>query len=135
LHPTTLPPTELHTLSLHDALPISEASKRPVDLSTSGSSSTRQTISEEGFSVGVMRICASALFSMSGIAIIPHINPKSSAGYWTLVLCAICGVAGRRDAGALRNANRADKLPCSAHATSPVSFFAATGRLKKNRAP
>ncbi len=30
----------------------------------------------------------------------PHISPDSSAGYWTLVLC---GLAGRRDAGALRN--------------------------------
>src|SRR6478735_6788316 len=32
----------------------SEASKRPVDLRTMGSSSTRQTISEEGSSLGVV---------------------------------------------------------------------------------
>ena len=56
----------------------------------------------EGFLLGVMRICATALFSMWDIAIIPDISPDRSAGYWTLVLC---GPAGRRDAGALRDAH------------------------------
>ena len=36
----------------------------PVDLSARGSSSTRQTISDEGFLLGAMRICASILFLM-----------------------------------------------------------------------
>src|SRR6266704_432025 len=54
----------------------SEASNRPVDLSTEGSSSTRQTISGEGSSLGVMRICATALFPMWDVAIMPHIRPR-----------------------------------------------------------
>src|ERR1700730_15238364 len=63
----------------------SEASKRPVDLSTRGSSSTRQTTSEEGhfgkmepfaygkaaFSVGAMRIRAPAPLLMGNVAIMP----------------------------------------------------------------
>src|SRR3979411_407525 len=81
----------------------SEASKRPVDLRTRGSSSTRQTISEEGSSVGVMRICTSALFSIWDVVIMVYIRPDSSVGYWTLVLC---GIADRRDVGALRDATQ-----------------------------
>src|SRR6476659_9784452 len=42
----------------------SEASKRPVDLSTVESSSTKQTISDEGFSAGMMGICATGFSSM-----------------------------------------------------------------------
>src|SRR5438552_17471651 len=49
---------------------------RPVDLSAQGSSSTRQTISGEGSSLGVMRICATALFPMWDVAIIPDISPR-----------------------------------------------------------
>src|SRR6266545_1922516 len=54
----------------------SEASKRPVALSIMGSSSTKQTISEEGFSLDVIRICAPALFSMWDVAIMPHIRSR-----------------------------------------------------------
>src|SRR5213078_2097462 len=54
----------------------SETSKRPVALSIMGSSSTRQTISDEGCSLGVMRICATALFSIWDVAIMPHIRPR-----------------------------------------------------------
>src|SRR5438132_13320500 len=43
----------------------SEASKRPVDLSTSGSSSTRQTISASDFSTGVIHNYAYASDSFS----------------------------------------------------------------------
>src|SRR5947207_3874043 len=54
----------------------SEASKRPVALSIMGSSSTRQTISDEGCLLGVMRICATALFSIWDVAIMPHIRSR-----------------------------------------------------------
>src|SRR5437667_4786574 len=54
----------------------SEASKRPVALSIMGSSSTRQTISGEGCSLGVLRICATGLFSMWEVAIMPHIRSR-----------------------------------------------------------
>src|SRR6266404_6132285 len=64
-----------------------ETSKSPVDLRTRGSSSTRQTISEERFSGGVTRICVIAPFSMWDRAIMPHITPYRWAEYWTLVLC------------------------------------------------
>src|SRR5260370_22637295 len=40
---------------------------------------------------------------MWDVATIAHISPDKSAGEWNLVLC---GLAGRRDAGALRNANQ-----------------------------
>src|SRR5882724_10085005 len=77
----------------------SETSKRPVDLSTKGSSSTRQTISEEGFSLGVMRICVTVPFSIWDVwdvAIMPYVSPDRSAGYWTLVVwtLVLCGIAG-----------------------------------------
>src|SRR6266487_1498220 len=54
----------------------SETSKRPVALSIMGSSSTRQTISGEGSSLGVMHICATALFPMWDVAIMPHNRPR-----------------------------------------------------------
>src|SRR5947208_16460681 len=54
----------------------SEASKRPVALSIMGSSSTRQTISDGGCSLGVLRICATGLFSMWEVAIMPHIRSR-----------------------------------------------------------
>src|SRR6266498_3792320 len=60
----------------------SEASKRPIALNIMGSSSTTQTTSGKGFSLGVMRICAIAPFSMWDVAIISYISPDSSAGYW-----------------------------------------------------
>src|SRR5206468_2928449 len=50
----------------------SEASKRPVALSIMGSSSTRQTISDEGCLLGVMRICATVLFSCCRSEREPH---------------------------------------------------------------
>src|SRR4029077_14566165 len=53
-----------------------EASKRPVDLSAMGSSSTRQTTCGEGFSPGFMRICAATPFSMWDVAIIPQHYPR-----------------------------------------------------------
>src|SRR5260370_27355981 len=67
-----------------------ETSKRPVDLSTRGSSSTRQTISEEGSSVGIMPICATALFSMWDVAIMPHIRPRQIGRVVDLSLIPAC---------------------------------------------
>src|SRR5438552_15170931 len=67
---------------------------RPVDLSAQGSSSTRQTISGEGSSLGVMRICATALFPMWDVAIIPHISPRRVARDLDLGLMRAAGLAG-----------------------------------------
>src|SRR5205814_9041964 len=59
----------------------SDASKRPVDLSTSGSSSTRQTISERGVSVSALRTGAAAFLSfflVSGIVSMMDVYPPGS---------------------------------------------------------
>src|SRR5438094_8860274 len=64
----------------------SEASKRPVALSIMGSSSTRQTISDEGCLLGVMRICATALFSIWDVAIMPAFGPHRAGGILALIL-------------------------------------------------
>src|SRR5207245_7952964 len=76
----------------------SEASNRPVDLSTEGSSSTRQTISGEGFLLGVMRICATALFPMWDVAIMTHIRPRPVSRVVDLSLMRDSGPARRRRA-------------------------------------
>src|SRR6266478_1820996 len=67
----------------------SEASKRPVDLSTSGSSSTRQTISASDFSTGVihkLRLRDRLIFKVRHIQK-RQTSPYVPTGYWTLVLC------------------------------------------------
>jgi len=43
-------------------------------------SNPRMSEGPEVFSLGVMRICATGLFSMWDVAIMPHISPDKSAG-------------------------------------------------------
>src|SRR6266513_2284786 len=76
----------------------SEASKRPVALSIMGSSSTRQTISDEGCLLGVMRICATALFSIWDVAIMPHIRSRPVSRILDLSLMRAGGPARRQRA-------------------------------------
>src|SRR6266849_3629667 len=69
---------------------------------------------------------------MWDVAIMPYIRPDSSAGYWTLVLC---GIASRRDAGALRDAHEISHGRDTAllHDAAAMNFDRLLGRVQFRR--